>query len=541
MRAMIALFMLAIGCADETEVVAYFFVDDELAASAAGLRVRAFDPSGSSTYDETRPEPGGSALRFPVPVLFRSEGSDALRAEATALDAAGAPLLSLGFEATYTAGERRDLALCFERACVGLGCERCVAGACVAPEIGTVPHETAHAPCVPREPEMCPGDDCSLGACAPVARVSDVSLGSTHTCAVAGDRVYCWGDNAFGKLGIDAAMSMSSTPSDVGLTGALHVAAATDHTCAVAGSSRPSVELDLYCWGRSWRGRITFQDGPDLDRASSTTFAENGASLVTDDGAGLDGRPWMLRGGDDHTCALDAGEIRCWGNNSGQQLGASSSGSEDENQAYPVEVSPPAPAASWRALDVGRRFSCAIEAPGGGLYCWGRNDGGALAMPASLFTTSEPLSMESTVRFSSLATGAAHGCAISTDGDLFCWGNDDAGQTGGVGPSLAPIGTEWGYTAVGAGDSHGCAIRDRVAYCWGSNARGQLGVEGSPDTPVPSAVSSGARFVAIAGGGAHTCAIDVDGRLYCWGANDFGQASSSPSSDVRRPTRVCFP
>lgn len=537
MRAMIALVLVS-ACAADTEVVARFYVDGELAGDVAGLRVRALDATGTAFYDETRPGPGGNVLGFPIAVLFRSEGAPDLRGEATALDRDGNSILTLAFDALYTEGERRDLALCFEQACVGLACERCVAGECVERAVETVAGGTASSPCVAPVPESCAGDDCSSGTCVPVARVSEVSLGPTHTCAIAGGRAYCWGDNAFGKLGIASAAATSATPTDVGLTDALHLATAADHTCAAAGSSR-GIEHDVYCWGRAWRGRLTFMDGPVVDRPSSTTFAENGATPVTDEGAGLDGRPWSLRGGDDHTCAIDAGELRCWGSNSGAQLGLPSSGTEDESQAYPVDVTAP-PSSTWRTMDVGRRFTCAIDAPAGRLYCWGSNEGGALGMPPSDFMSDEPIEMEPTVRFAALATGVAHGCAISTDGDLFCWGSGDASQTGGVGPAIARVGSERGYDALGAGDSHSCAIRDGVAYCWGSNARGQLGREGSSDLAAPAAVPASTRFVSIAGGGAHTCAIDDAGRLYCWGANDFGQVSATTTSDVRRPTRVCF-
>src|SRR5690606_2625537 len=78
------------------------------------------------------------------------------------------------------------------------------------------------------------------------AGMASVSLGLAHACArtVAGV-VYCWGDNAFGRLG-RGDLDPAPAPAVVkDLPPASQVTIAGDqygHTCALAGST-------VYCWG----------------------------------------------------------------------------------------------------------------------------------------------------------------------------------------------------------------------------------------------------------------------------------------------------
>jgi alpha-tubulin suppressor-like RCC1 family protein len=78
-----------------------------------------------------------------------------------------------------------------------------------------------------------------------------VSAGNGHTCGVTtGGVAYCWGSNAFGKLG-DGADSRSTTP--VAVAGGLSfasVSAGGNHTCGVTTGG------DAYCWGWNNTGQL---------------------------------------------------------------------------------------------------------------------------------------------------------------------------------------------------------------------------------------------------------------------------------------------
>jgi alpha-tubulin suppressor-like RCC1 family protein len=102
----------------------------------------------------------------------------------------------------------------------------------------------------------------------------------------------------------------------------------------------------------------------------------------------------------------------------------------------------------------------------------------------------------------------------------------------------APVDVRFG--AVAAGGAHTCALDvDGGAWCWGSNSGGQLGVSrrhGSAATPV--GVHGGHAFRAIAAGERHTCALDRDDRAWCWGSNDSGQLGDGGFDDRDAPRRV---
>ena len=114
-----------------------------------------------------------------------------------------------------------------------------------------------------------------------------------------------------------------------------------------------------------------------------------------------------------------------------------------------------------------------------------------------------------------LAAGAAHTCAITSDGRLLCWGRNDEGQVTGS-PTLAPVLTPHevfasGVTAVSAGTAHTCATVSGQVRCLGRNADGEA--------PATRAVNA----VALAAGDRHTCSIDGAGKATCWGASDLSQ------------------
>ena len=92
-----------------------------------------------------------------------------------------------------------------------------------------------------------------------------------------------------------------------------------------------------------------------------------------------------------------------------------------------------------------------------------------------------------------------------------------------------------GVTKVMTGNAHGCAITiDGEVYCWGSNSSGQLGL-GSDEYKTEnmnvgyaSKVVTGeqgaksghlSHVVDLSLGVDHSCALTVEGDIYCWGDN----------------------
>jgi alpha-tubulin suppressor-like RCC1 family protein len=134
-----------------------------------------------------------------------------------------------------------------------------------------------------------------------------------------------------------------------------------------------------------------------------------------------------------------------------------------------------------------------------------------------------------------VAAGDAHTCAIFTDGNVRCWGNNEGGTLGippeqvdifgdtlDEIPRNAPVLSFGGRRAiqVSAGGWHSCALlEDGNVRCWGQTSLNQLTpARADGDVFLPS----GERAVSIDAGGAHTCAVLASRQLTCWGDNIAG-------------------
>jgi len=134
-----------------------------------------------------------------------------------------------------------------------------------------------------------------------------------------------------------------------------------------------------------------------------------------------------------------------------------------------------------------------------------------------------------------IAAGIDHTCALTSGGGVKCWGANGAGQLGdGTGTWTARstpadvVGLAGGVVAIAAGGAHTCALMDAVhgdgVKCWGQNYFGQLG-DGTTIwrlTPV-AVVGLSSGVTAIAAGGYHTCALTSGGGVKCWGWDGSGQ------------------
>jgi alpha-tubulin suppressor-like RCC1 family protein len=139
--------------------------------------------------------------------------------------------------------------------------------------------------------------------------------------------------------------------------------------------------------------------------------------------------------------------------------------------------------------------------------------------------------------------GESHTCGLTSSGTAYCWGSNDAGQLGDGTTTnrFLPTMVSGGHTfaAIAPGWFHTCGLRtDGALYCWGLNTSGQLGDGTAADRLVPTAVTSGQAFSMVAATNAHTCAVATDGAAYCWGANGFGQLGDGSTAGQLVPTAV---
>ena len=289
------------------------------------------------------------------------------------------------------------------------------------------------------------------------------------------------------------------------------------HTCAIA-----ELEGFVYCWGYSESGQAGYSDPPYF-------FTPKGIDIV--------GQAAVSAGGQ-HSCALGTdGVVRCLGDNQFGQLGVGTF--EDTTAPDPVIG-----LGTAIAVAAGEWHTCALLADHT-VSCWGQNDvNGQAGDPGGThLTLPHPVAGVSGVK--AIAAGGWHTCALTTVGDVYCWGANYAGQLGHVGPSTATptkVDAISGATAIAAGWSHTCAVlADGSVRCWGDNTHGQLGVATPAGSATPLAVAGIADVLAIAAGGeGHTCAITADNELFCWGLNADGQLGSATAADSATPVHVAL-
>jgi len=367
-----------------------------------------------------------------------------------------------------------------------------------------------------------------------------VAAGYSHSCALTKTGgITCWGYNDVGMLG-NGTTTESNTPVDVPgpAGGYTAIAAGFGATCAVTKAG------DARCWGLDGYGQ--------LGNGTTTSDRPNPTPV---DVTGLTGRVTELAMGSEagslHTCALtSAGGVMCWGYNASGQLGDGST----TDSSRPVAVSGLASGAM--SITAGASSACATT-KANGVECWGSNDHGQLGTGAAA-DSSTPVAV-SGLRpgVIAVAAGGSHTCALTAAGGVKCWGANDSGQLGNGSTvnSRTPVdvtGLTGGVIAIAAGGAHTCALTAAGSVkCWGANVfaggetatskpgGGQLGNGSmlSSNNPV-DVVGLTSGVVAIAAGGAQTCALTERLGLMCWGSAGHGEMTSPATTDSLIPVPV---
>lgn len=194
----------------------------------------------------------------------------------------------------------------------------------------------------------------------------------------------------------------------------------------------------------------------------------------------------------------------------------------------------PAPVRMLESVsDLGARLAhtCALTS-GGEVWCWGSGFQGALGDGTWVDRTTP-------VRFTlpepaiDVAVGAGHSCAVLRSGAVVCTPYD-----GSIDPAAEPLAPHrvpgvTGAVAIAAGEAFTCALlASGAVWCWGENDEGQLGRPSGDSFPMP-VEDLPPTAVQIAAGARHACARLADGAVYCWGSGD-----TSPPGDGTLVSRI---
>ncbi|HYO74418.1 MAG TPA: chromosome condensation regulator RCC1 [Archangium sp.] len=345
-----------------------------------------------------------------------------------------------------------------------------------------------------------------------------VSAGGLHGGAVRGGRLYTWGQNTQGQLGLGDATART-TPAVVELSRVASIAFNSNSSLAVREDGT------VWTWGANASGQLGLGTPPvEGQPRTADTAARSRPTQVpglTDAVSGALGFS--------HSLVLKAdGTVVAFGKNNNGQLGDGTTTDRD----YPVPV---------RGLtDVvrlagGSQQSVALTRDGS-VWVWGNNNFGNLGQGTEdSVAHAEPARVPGLSGVVDIASGRDHVLALHADGTVSAWGLNVSGQVGngesGTGTEVhAPVtvGGLTGVLAVAANTNFSLALKaDGTLWGFGQNFSGQLGNgrSGSEHQAHPladTAVVGLSELHDVAAGSTYGLGLRRDGQLFGWGWNSNG-------------------
>ena len=349
-------------------------------------------------------------------------------------------------------------------------------------------------------------------------KLAKLTLGPTNAGAITEDgTLYMWGDGDKFKLG-NGDFSMARTP--------LKIMDNVDELyCGENSGAAITRDGSLYMWGsippfpkqeNALYKNLRFPE-KIMDNVKYASLGTSHAAVIKNDNS-----------------------LYMWGASYDGQLG------NGINDIYEYPDTPVKIMDDVRCVSLGRLFSMAVTLDGS-LYTWGWNKYGQLGNGKSGESEleAEPVKIMDNVRYAS--TFDSHSAAITEDGSLYMWGCNDFGQIGNGKSGENEIQTEPvkimdNVKYVSLGMNFSAAItEDGSLYMWGENDSGQLGngktgLDTSSDVPVK--IMDNVKSVSLGNG--HSGALTEDGELYMWGSNAFNNIIGF-KDNVYVPTRVYIP
>ncbi|XP_037292041.2 RCC1 and BTB domain-containing protein 1-like isoform X1 [Rhipicephalus microplus] len=151
-------------------------------------------------------------------------------------------------------------------------------------------------------------------------------------------------------------------------------------------------------------------------------------------------------------------------------------------------------------------------------------------------------------RVAQVACGSHHSLALTTNGDVYAWGQNNCGQVGSGSTTNQPTPRKvssgiGGRRCIGVacGQTSSMAVMENgEVFGWGYNGNGQLGLGNNVNQTSPCRVTNlqGVVIHKVVCGYAHTMALSDEGVLYTWGANSYGQLGTGNKANQVSPFKM---
>jgi alpha-tubulin suppressor-like RCC1 family protein len=325
--------------------------------------------------------------------------------------------------------------------------------------------------------------------------VAEISVGPSTACAVAEGWAYCWGSNANGMLGIGKNIANNRSTSPI----------------AVAQAAVPAMPSVPNPCGGFFQPACSVQSSPAIPanpmvgkKVTKISVGTTHVCAIATNGAGADGKAY------------------CWGNNASGQLGDRSTTSS----SVPVAVD--TLAADYTPPPV-------TPNPCGGFF-----------QPACtpVVQPTQPKSDLAGKTVVDITAGNNFTCALTSDGNVACWGDNANGQLGNNSR------TDYSYPkAIYKHDTIPAvpgtpAIPSNPNPCGGFFQPACItpavpAVADVPEVPATPLFGKTVAKLAKVKNGSTMCVIGTDEKAYCWGQNYSGQVGNGGHGVTQTASGTC--
>jgi alpha-tubulin suppressor-like RCC1 family protein len=295
--------------------------------------------------------------------------------------------------------------------------------------------------------------------------VSAVSMGTGHSLAIRDGTVWAWGVGSNGQLG-NGGNTNSSVP--------VPASVLTNNVTAISGGAEHSLAIQngaAFAWGRNVTGAL----------GNGTNISSNVPVPVS----GLSNNVTAISATESFSLAIQNGAAWAWGWNAEGQLGNGT----NSNSNVPVPVT----GLSNGVTAVSGGYSHSLAVQNGAAFAWGFNGSNGLLGDGTSNDSNVPVPVSGlSAGVTRVSASETHSLALK-DGNVFAWGMNFTGQLGtgtydsgsNVPVKVLDLDVDIVDIATTFFSSYALSADGRL-WVWGNNEFGQLGLGDNTNRTVPT-------------------------------------------------------